>query len=580
MPNASFIELSIIVSTTILVCSVIRLLKQPLIIGYILTGIILSPNLLNLISNTHNLETFSQIGITILLFTVGIHLDPAVIKDVVKVTLIAGLGQIVFTSLIGFVFAIFFGFDYITSAYIAIALTFSSTIIVMKLLSDKGDTEKLYGKISIGFLIIQDLVAALILMSISSISNPSLSLAFILQLLFVVSKAAILIFALFYFSKLFISKIIKYFATSQEFLLLFAIAWCMLLASMFQILGFSMEIGALLAGVTLSISDFKYEIASKVRPLRDFFIVLFFIQLGANMSFSNLNSMFFPVLVFSAFVLIGNPLIVMVIMGLSGFTKRNSFLTGLTLAQISEFSLILISLGFTAGLLNKNIVSLVTLVGVITIAISSYMIIYSDKIYKLLSKYLSVFEFNNKSLHLGEKESNNVDIFLFGYNRIGFDILNSLKKQNVNYLVVDYDPKVISLLKQKGINCIYGDADDIDFISELDFSKVKMIISTIPVVEINTLLINMAKEKNKDIITLVVSHKIDDSLLLYSKGASYVVMPHFLGGMHTANLIELNLFDFKSFENLKNEHINYLELRKLAGHEHPTNERGEFYSRI
>lgn len=580
MPNASFVELSIIVSCTIIVCSIVRLFKQPLIIGYILTGIILSPNLLNLLSSTHNLETFSQIGITILLFTVGIHLDPTVIKDVGKVTLIAGIGQIVFTSLIGFLLACIFGFNFITSGYIAIALTFSSTIIVMKLLSDKGDTEKLYGKLSIGFLIIQDLVAALILMSISSLSNPSASINYGVHILFVISKALILIFSLFYFSKLFITKITNYFAKSQEFLFLFAIGWCMLLALVFQLLGFSMEIGALLAGVTLSMSDFKFEIASKIRPLRDFFIVLFFIQLGVNMNFSNIGAIVIPVIVFSTFVLIGNPIIVMILMGFMGFTKRNSFLTGLSFAQISEFSLILISLGFAAGHFDKSIVSLITLIGVITISISSYMIIYADNLYKVLSKYLTIFELKSSRTSLSEKVADDLELILFGYNRIGFDILNSLKRKNINYLIVDYDPKVINQLKKSGIKCIYGDAEDLDFLAELNFSKVKMIISTIPELEINTLLMNTAKEKNKDILSILVSHKIDDTMLLYSKGASYVVMPHFLGGMHTAKLIELNLFDINSFENLKRDHLNYLELRKLAGHEHPANERGEFYSRV
>jgi len=580
MPNGSFLELSIIVTATILVCSVVRLFKQPLIIGYILTGIILSPNLLNLISNTHNLETFAQIGITILLFTVGLHLDPSVIKDVGKVSTITGLGQILFTTIIGFSLSLAFGFDYLNSIYIAIALTFSSTIIITKLLSDKGDTDKLYGKIAIGFLIIQDIVAAIILMGLSSFASAELTNGKGVEIFLILGKALILIIFLFYISKHILPKIIRYFANSQEFLLLFSLGWCMLLASLFKITGFSMEIGALIAGVTLSASDFRFEISSKVKPLRDFFLVIFFIQLGANMSFSNLDGLLLPVIVFSLFIIVGNPIIVMLLMGWLGFTKRNGFLAGLTVAQISEFSLILIALGISVKHVEPRIGTLMTLIGIITIATSSYMIIYANQLYTFLSKYLTFFEFKNRHLHLNENTTEDIELILFGYNRIGFDILNSLNKKNVSYLVVDYDPKVISLLKQKGINCIYGDADDIDFINELDYSKVKMIISTIPIVEVNTLLINTIKEKNSAILSLVVSHKIDDSLLLYSKGASYVVMPHFLGGMHTANLIEVNLFDIKSFDLLKQDHINYLELRKLAGHEHPSNERGYFYSRI
>ena len=580
MPNVSFIELSIIVTATILVCSVVRLLKQPLIIGYILTGIILSPNLLNLISGINNLETFSQIGITILLFTVGIHLDPNVIKDVGKVSLVTGIGQILFTTVFGFLISLIFQFDFVTSLYIAIALTFSSTIIITKLLSDKGDTEKLYGKISIGFLIVQDLVAALLLMTVASFSSTSISNGVFIDATVIFVKAFFLIFVLFFLSKTLLPKITRYFASSQEQLLLFAIGWCLLLASLFQITGFSMEIGALLAGITLSLSDYKVEILSKVKPLRDFFLVLFFINLGFSMSFSSLEGLLLPIVVLSLFVLIGNPLIVIILMGLMGFTKRNGFLAGLTVAQISEFSLIFIALGISSGHIDKAVMSLITSVGIITITMSSYMIIYSEKLYNTLSKYLTLFEFNRKISQINNANAFAFEFILFGYNRIGFDILNSLKRKNINYLIVDYDPKVISQLKQKGINCIYGDAEDADFLNELDFSKVKMIVSTIPIVDLNALLINTVKVKNKNILTLLVSHKIEDSFFLYSIGASYVIMPHFLGGMHTANLIELNLFNSKAFDQLKHDHINYLELRKLAGHEHPKNERGEFYSRI
>ena len=218
-------------------------------------------------------------------------------------------------------------------------------------------------------------------------------------------------------------------AKSQEFLLLFSISWCFAMASLFHYLNFSIEAGALLAGITLSMTPYHYEISSKMKPLRDFFLILFFILLGSQMVFANIYQYIIPCVVFSLLILVGNPLIVMTLMGLMGYTKRNSFLAGLTVAQISEFSLILIALGVKVGHLTNEIVSLITFIALITIAGSTYMISYSNKLYGYLSKYLTLFERKGKKIdeHKYHKDGN-YDIILFGYDEIGFDITTSLKK--------------------------------------------------------------------------------------------------------------------------------------------------------
>ena len=291
---------------------VARMLKQPLIIGYIAAGIILGPNLLNVVESKDAISTFAQLGIVILLFMVGLNLSPKVFREVGKVSLLTGLGQIVFTSLLSFFISYSLGYSIINSAYIAIALTFSSTIIIMKILSDKGDIDTLYGRISIGFLLVQDVIAMILLALISSFSAKSTddSLS-ILGMGAIVGVIALLIpISIHVFP-----KIMKSVAKSQEYLLLFSFGWCLLLAVTFHKLNFSMEIGALLAGVTLSISPYRHEIVSKMKPLRDFFIFLFFISLGSNMIFSNLEGNIMPIIIFSIFILIGKPLIMLIIMG-------------------------------------------------------------------------------------------------------------------------------------------------------------------------------------------------------------------------------------------------------------------------
>ncbi|MBS3150930.1 cation:proton antiporter [Candidatus Woesearchaeota archaeon] len=567
MASNIFIEISIILVLAAVFAAIMKILKQPTIIGYILTGIIVSPFFLNLIKSQDMLVVFSQIGVAFLLFIVGLSLNPKVIKEVGKASLITGVGQVVFTSLIGFFIARVFGFDTITSLYIAVALTFSSTIIIMKLLSDKGDLDKLYGKISIGFLLVQDLIAVFILIVVSSFSGPNQALNSILLLLI---KGGLIVLLLVLISLYVLPKLGFFFARSQELLFMFSVAWGLGLASLFYLVGLSLEIGALLAGITLSLSPYNNEISSKMKPLRDFFIVLFFIVLGSQLIFDNFSRFLVPTIVFSLFILVGNPLIVMILMGALGYTKKTGLQAGFTVAQISEFSLILIALGVNVGHLTKEILSLVTVIGLATIIGSTYLILYSDKIYPLLEKYLSIFE--RKSVKK-DKKMKSYDVILFGYNRIGFDFVNSFKKLRKKFLVVDYNPEVISNLLKEKIECEYGDVEDIEFLEQLNLKDAKMCISTIPDFETNTLLIGAIRKVNKKAVIMCVSHHIDDAYKLYSKGANYVIMPHFLGGKYASMMIDRYGFNLERFDEEKKKHINHLKKRKELGHNHPEVEK-------
>jgi len=563
-----FIELSIIIGITVIIAGIMKLLKQPLIIGYILAGIIVSPYFLNIVRSTETIVVFSQIGVVLLLFIVGLSLSPRVIREVGKVSLVTGVGQIVFTSLIGFFISRLLGFSVTVSLYIAIALTFSSTIIIMKLLSDKKDLEKLYGKISIGFLLVQDIFVIILLMIVSSFSGgveiSDLTLGFVLG-------GILLIGALILISIYVLPNLSKFFAKSQEFLFLFSIGWGLGLAALFFYLGFSMEIGALIAGVALSMSPYSYEISSKMRPLRDFFIILFFILLGSQIAFGDISQFIFPAIIFSLFILIGNPLIVMTLMGIMGYKKKTGFQAGLTVAQISEFSLILIALGVGVGHLTNEILSLVTIVGLITISGSTYLILYSDKIYPYLSKYLSIFE--RKKVKEKKENIKEYDSILFGYNRMGYDILKSFKKLKKKFLIVDYNPETILELSKKGIECRYGDVDDDEFLNELNLTKTKMIVSTIPEFETNLLLIHKIRQTNKKAIIMVVSHNIEEANILYDKGATYVIMPHFLGGSQVSRMIHKHGLNINKFLDEKKKHLKQLKTRRRLGHEHPKAEK-------
>lgn len=555
-------QLAIMMAVGISIAGLVSLLKQPLIIGYIAAGIILGPNILNIIHANDAISAFAQLGVVVLMFTVGLNLSPKVFREVGKVSLITGIGQIVFTSLVGIIISSLLGYGIIESLYIAIALTFSSTIIIMKILSDKDDIEALYGKISVGFLLVQDVVAMIILATISSLlpgeNGGGMS---ILNFVIIFAISASLIPA----SLHLVPKILKKIAKSQEYLLLFSLGWCLLLAISFYKLNFSMEIGALIAGVSLSSSIYRYEIISKIKSIRDFFIFLFFVSLGSGMNISSLNHSVLPIIVFSLFIIIGNPLIVLIIMGRMGYTKKTSFLAGLTVAQISEFSLILISLGVKAGSLTPEILSMVTMVGLITIATSTYAMIYADNIYPYIEKILSLFE-RRKNKKEPKVKTNIPEIVLFGYDKLGYSIMKVLKKMKWKYLVIDYNPEVIKYLESSRINCMYGDAEDADMLGELQLQKSQMVISTIPDYGLNSLILKNIREHNDSTIAIMVCNSIEDSLKLYNEGASYVIIPRFLGGEHASALIEKNGFNINKFIKEKAAHLENLGDQKNIIH--------------
>lgn len=563
-----FVELGIIIVIAVLISALVRLLKQPLIIGYILTGIVLSPYFLNIIKSTETISIFSQIGIALLLFIIGLSLSPKVIKEVGKVSLITGVGQVIFTVIVGFIFSMLLGFSLVASLYIAIALTLSSTIIIMKLLSDKNDLGKLYAKISIGFLLVQDIIAILLLIFISSFSenNNIKQPAFITFLIGVFFIGFLVLL-----SKYILPRLSMFFAKSQEFLFLFALGWGLGVATFFDYIGLSLEIGALIAGVILTTTPYCYEISSKMRPLRDFFIILFFILLGSQMFLGDLSQFLIPLILLSLFVLVGNPFIMMILMGVLGYRKRVSFMTGVTTAQISEFSLILVALGVQIGHLQPEILSFVTLIGLITIGGSSYLILYSEKLYDLLSPYLNFFE--RSHLKKEHATSKIYDIILFGYNRVGYDFLHSFKKLGKKFLVVDYDPEVIAKLSKEKIDCRYGDADDVEFLNQLNLKEIKMAVSTIPDFETNSLLLKTIKRVNKKAIILVVSHQIEEAKNLYALGASYVIMPHFLGGRYASLMISKHGLNMSKFLDEGRKHVQHLRKRSQLGHEHPKIEK-------
>ncbi|HSA83477.1 MAG TPA: cation:proton antiporter, partial [Patescibacteria group bacterium] len=468
-----FYELAMIVFIATGVSIVMRLLKQPLIVGYILAGILAGPSVLNALHSTELIDILSKMGITILLFVVGLHMSPKVIKEVGKVSVLTGGAQFIFTAIVGYFIALGLGFSHTAALYISIGLTFSSTIIVLKLLSDKGDLNKLYGKITIGFLLIQDILAAIILVLIPLFASDAQGFEVIGLLLL---KALALVVGLVIFTKFFLHRLVRFAASLQELLFLFSIFWGFALASLFAVAGFSAEIGALVAGVTLSVTPYAYQIGSRLKPLRDFFIVLFFVLTGSHITLSSLNEYLSPTIILSFYVLIGNPIIMIIVMRALGYQRKTSYLAGLTVSQISEFSLILAAVGYQMGHLSQNEFSLITLIGLVTITGSTYFMLYAEGMYPRVEKWLKKLDFLKTIEEYTQKDEAH-DVLLFGYDRVGHDFVNLFRKLEKDYLVVDFNPHLIREMQHKNIPCRYGDVEDVEFLDELSLSKIKMCVS-------------------------------------------------------------------------------------------------------
>ncbi len=554
----TFVELSLILALAAGISILMRLLKQPLIVGYILAGLLAGPYLLNLIHSTDTLGILSKLGVTALLFIVGLNLSPLVIREVGKASLITGLGQVLFTSLIGFPIARALGFDPVSSLYIAVALTFSSTIIILKLLIDKGDAEKLYGKVSIGFLLVQDIIAAIILLLIPTIAGAASETNPVSVAALTLLGAGALVAFLYWFGSKVLSRLSNFGAQSQELLFILSVAWGVGLAALFHTLNFSIEIGALVAGVTLSATPYAQEISSRMKPIRDLFLMLFFVLLGSQLILTDFRNLLFPAAVLSTFVLLGNPLIVFLLMNLLGFTRQTSFLAGLTVAQISEFSLVMVALGVAVGHVPQTTLSLVTLVGMVTIAGSTYMILGAGRLYSKISPFLSCLELRKTKTEPITREGA-YNTLLFGYHRVGRDFVEAFQKLGRKFLVVDFNPETARVLQREGTPFKYGDVTDAGFLEELHLKEVGLIVSTVPDFEANLFLVDKVKAANPRAAVIVLSHNVAESRELYQRGATYVVMPHYLGAQHAVKLISEFNTDLGKYREEKEKHLRYLE---------------------
>ena len=384
MAHGPYAEFALLLLISAVAGAIAVRLRQPVLIAYIVVGILVGPAVFGIVKAHDQIALLAEIGVTVLLFVVGLKLDLHHIRHIGPVALATGLGQLAFTIVFGFVLILLMGKDVMEAIYVAVALTFSSTIIVVKLLSDKHELDSLHGRIAVGFLIVQDVAVVLAMMAMSALrgADEAAVVEVAGSLLLRLAGAAALMFVLMRFV---LPRLVEAMARSQELLLIFAIAWGTGLAALGEWAGFSKEAGAFMAGFSLASTAYREAMNARLTGIRDFMLLFFFVDLGAELDFSTLGGELWPAVVLSLFVLIGNPLIVMAIMGYMGYRKRTGFLAGLTVAQISEFSIVFVAMGITLGHIGIEALGLTTLVGLVTIMMSTYMILFSHVLYDKLA---------------------------------------------------------------------------------------------------------------------------------------------------------------------------------------------------
>ncbi len=549
------LDVGILIIIATLFAYLARIIRQPLIPAYIIAGIVLGPIGLGIVRDISFIKALSEVGIAFLLFIVGLEIDLKKLKNVGAVGLVGGLLQVILTFAFGYFVAISLGLTSTTALYAGLIVAFSSTMVVVKLLSDNKEVDTLHGRIILGILILQDIVVFFVLSFISDLGSFSY-----VPFLAGLGKLLALFLIAFLVSRYLLPATFRFAARSGELLFLLSITMCFLFSVFSFLLGFSIAIGAFIAGVGLASLPYSYQIIGKVVSLKDFFATIFFVSLGMQLimiSFDMLKMLG----VFLLIVVLFKPLLIMIITSLFGYEKRTGFLTSISLGQTSEFSLILVGMGFyTLNHISREFFSLVVFLTVITIIITSYLFQSKSGIYKFLSGFLNVFQFlavYRRKMGYSSREEK-VRVVLFGCHRMGGIFLRAFSKEGKHTLVVDYNPEVIDHLIKEKINSMYGDATNVEVLKRINWKRIELVVSSIQGIRNNSFLVEYVKATNPRILVFLTAKTIKEALDLYELGADYVIVPHISTGELVASLLRSVIKKKRDLVRFRNNHIKHL----------------------
>ncbi len=533
-------DLGLIIFVSAILAYFAKFLRQPLIVAYVLAGVIVGPVGLGLITNTEEIALLSELGIVFLLFSVGLEIDFRRLRHVGFVAFMGGTMQVVLTFLLGFAVAMLFGMTNILGVYIGLLLAFSSTMIVAKILADRDELNTLHGRIMLGILLLQDIVAVIalpFLRNIDSLFSLEFAGSIVLRGLGLFAIAIIL-------NRFFFPRILDYAAEKHEVLFITAIANCFFFIGASYILGFSIAIGGFIAGLSMANFPYNIEIAGEVHSLRDFFSIVFFSSLGMQLNFWVIQGMFPLFITLLLLVMLLKPVILTVIYLFLGYGGRTSGYVGLGMGQASEFMFIIAAEMFLIGSITHDFYSFLISIVVVSIVITPYFARGRGVFYEFFSRFrLPKIHhlIHPKSIHVLENPPDKIlkdHIILFGAHRMGEKIVQYLKDRGEKLVVVERDPEIVKSLSRKGIYVRYGDAENEEILKKIFLTRAKLLILTIPYADVASFVIRKAKRSHPEVRILARAHTEVDAERLYKAGADIVIIPEFVSAEKIVKKIE------------------------------------------
>ena len=526
---------------------IVHRLRQPIIMGYIIAGIIIGPQLgLKWVTNPDAINFTSELGLIALMFMVGLELDISKIKKSGKSLLFLAVLQFAVCVALGLAFFNLPGFsgggEY-AALYLAVVFGMSSTMIVVKLLYDKFELDTLPGRLTLGILVLQDIWAIIFLTIQPNLADPAIG-TLGLSLL----KGVGLVVGCLLVTRFVLPRVFKGIAKNPELVLVTALGWCFLVSWLSgDVAGLSRAMGALIAGVSLSAFPYKQEINDRVNSIRSFFLILFFVSLGMKVNQPSLH-IFLVSLAASLFLIASRFISVFPALYLMKKGIRVSFLVPLNLAQISEFSLVIVAIGINYGHVNEDVMTIVLFTLMITFLVSTYMITYSHKLYLFADpvlKKLRLSDAKMKEEEAVEAEAHRPILFL-GFYRIASHLLQAVEKQNPSIKekieVIDFNPDVHQKLNRHGVKCVFGDLGNTGTLTECGLESAKVVVSTIPDTILkgtsNLALLNYTKKVNPKARVIVTAESMEAAKKLWTAGADFVILPHLEAAEKTATLLE------------------------------------------
>jgi len=549
--------------------------RQPLILAYLVTGVVIGPNGLNLVTDQASIATVAEIGLILLLFIIGLEIDIKKLASAGPAVLLTGALQVPICIGLGLAFFYAIGIrnagGHYDLVYLAACMSLSSTLVVVKLLNDKYELDTLPGRITLGVLVIQDMWAVAMLAVQPNLLSPNL-----LPLAFSLWRGALLVVGGFAISKYILPHLFRAVAKAPELVLVSALAWCFFLAGAASVIGLSREMGALIAGVSLSTFPYNLDVMAKAVSLRDFFVTLFFVALGMQIAIPSLRVVEIA-LAASAFVMVSRLSVVPILYALR-LGHRASLLPAINLAQVSEFSIVIAVLGrsLLKPQIDSDVVTIVIMTFAITSVGSTYMINSSHKIQRALSKVLKVLRV--KDLDVGEsaparKESRDETVVFLGFFRDASSILYELESGGTavegqvlldKVLVIDFNPKVMGELRKRGISCVYGDIAHADTLRHAGIEAAELVVCSITDDVLrgtsNLRMLRNVRATCPTAKVMLTTEHIPHALQLYEAGADFVYIPR----LHSASQIARLLTDglAEGFETARAAEVERLSARK------------------